>query len=228
MILVNVSIKITISHYELIWVWSHSSAGDAIWPSGVVSIGPTITDKCAPQKSSLPLFTSDTSPDMHLCPHGLDCIEKATRALNIINALLTGILVAIYKAIVYPILNYTARIWLNQVPFFHLDKYEVIQKKARSPPKGHGIVPQIRDSGSLLEGAPVTVFAALLNQHPPTQSPHHHPHPLPTPDPRILKETLKVSYHWSLKAKGNDPTTNTVIFCGILGDCFYPQAGRLL
>ena len=120
----------------------------------------------APQKSSVTLFTSDTQQsrlhpqvrtgdavaplnrtpeimgitlDTHFAfgPHALDCVERASRAFNIMKALSVSswgytseTLVATYKAIVRPILNYAAPIWFTQISSSHLDKLEVIQNKA--------------------------------------------------------------------------------------------------
>ena len=120
----------------------------------------------APQKSSVTLFTSDThqfrihpqvrigdvvaplnrtakilsvTVDTHFTfgPHARDCVERASRALNVMKALAgsswcftTLTLVATYKAIVCPIINYAAPIWFTQVSSSHLDKLEVIQNKA--------------------------------------------------------------------------------------------------
>ena len=60
------------------------------------------------------LFTFD--------PHTRNCVERASRALNVMEALAgsswgftTETLVATYKAIVRPILNYTVPIWFTQV-----------------------------------------------------------------------------------------------------------------
>ena len=70
-------------------------------------------------------------------PHARDCVEQASRALNVMKALAgsswgftTETLVAKYKAIVRPILNYAAPMWFTQVSSSHLDKLEVIQNKA--------------------------------------------------------------------------------------------------
>ena len=69
-------------------------------------------------------------------PHARGCVEQASRALNVMKAL-AGVsrpklwsLVATYKAIVRPILNYAAPICFTQVSSTHLDKLEVIQNKA--------------------------------------------------------------------------------------------------
>ena len=58
-------------------------------------------------------------------------------ALNVMEALAgsswgfkTETLVAAYKAIVRPIMNYATRIWFTQVSSTNLDKLEVIQNKA--------------------------------------------------------------------------------------------------
>ena len=66
-----------------------------------------------------------------------DCAKRALRALNVMKALAgsswdftTEMLVATYKAIVRPILNYAAPIWFTQISSTHLDKLEVIQNKA--------------------------------------------------------------------------------------------------
>ena len=55
-------------------------------------------------------------------PHAHDCDERALRALNVMKALAgsswgftTETLVATYKAIMHPILNYAAPIWFTQV-----------------------------------------------------------------------------------------------------------------
>ena len=120
----------------------------------------------APQKSTVTLFTSETQQsrlhpqvqigdavaplnrtpkilgvtlDTHFTfgPHTRDCVERASKALNITKALAwsswgftTETLVATYKAIVCPILNYAALIWFTQISSSHLDKLEVIQNKA--------------------------------------------------------------------------------------------------
>ena len=77
--------------------------------------------------------------DTHITfgPHARDCVERASRTLNVMKALAgsswgfaTETLVATYKAIVHPILNYAAPIWFTQVSSTHLDKLEVIQNKA--------------------------------------------------------------------------------------------------
>ena len=69
-------------------------------------------------------------------PHASDCVELALRALNVMKALsgsswvATKTLVATYKAIVRPMLNYAAPIWFTHVSLTHLDKLEVILNKA--------------------------------------------------------------------------------------------------
>ena len=70
-------------------------------------------------------------------PHSRDWFERASRALNAMKALAgsswgftTETLVATYKAIVHPMLNYAAPIWFTQISSTHLDKLEVIQNKA--------------------------------------------------------------------------------------------------
>ena len=118
----------------------------------------------APKKSSVTLFTLDppvpTPPSsanrrrsdsveqipkilgVTLDPHFTfgpltrDCVEWASRALNIMKALAgsswgftTETLVATNKAIVLPILNHAAPIWFTQISSSHLDKLEVIQNK---------------------------------------------------------------------------------------------------
>ena len=69
-------------------------------------------------------------------PHARYCVKQASRALNIMKALAgsnwsftTETLVVIYKAIVCPIINYTATIWFTQVSSTHMDKLEMIQSK---------------------------------------------------------------------------------------------------
>ena len=120
----------------------------------------------APQKSSVILFTSDTHqsrlhPQVRIgdavaplnrtpkiqgvtldtlftfSPHARDCVERASRALNVMNALAgsnlcftTETLVATYKANVRLMLNYDARIRFTQVSSSHLGKPVVIQNKA--------------------------------------------------------------------------------------------------
>ena len=120
----------------------------------------------APKKSSVTLFTSDTHqsrlhPQVRIGdavaplnrtpkirgvtldtlftfgPHALDCVERDSRALNVMKALAgsswgftTKTLLATYKAIVRPILNYAAHIWFTQISSTYLDKLEVIQNKA--------------------------------------------------------------------------------------------------
>ena len=141
-----------------------------------------------PQKSSVTLFTSDTHQsrlhpqvcigdavaplnrtpkilgvtlDTHFTfgPHTCNCIERASRAFNVMKALIgwswgftTKTLVATCKAIVRPILNYAAPIRFTQVSSSHLDKLEVIQNKSLNK---------------------------VLRQRPPTPAPQSPP--LPTP-----------------------------------------------
>ena len=122
----------------------------------------------APQKSSMTLFTSDTHQsrlrpqvrignavaplnrtpkilgvtlDTHFTfePHARDCVERASRALNVMKALAgsswgftTEMLVASYKVIVRPILSATMPppSGSPKISSSHLDKLKVIQNKA--------------------------------------------------------------------------------------------------
>ena len=75
--------------------------------------------------------------DTHFTFGPCGCFERALRALNVMKALaglnrgfMTETLVATYKAIVRPILNYAAPIWFTQVSSSHLVKLEVIRNKA--------------------------------------------------------------------------------------------------
>ena len=98
-------------------------------------------------------------------PHTRDCVLRTSRELNVIKALAgsswdftTEALVATYKAIVRPILNYAASIWFTQVSSTHLDKLEVHDPKQgpenrdRIPPKGSGVPSQGGDWGAPSEG----------------------------------------------------------------------------
>ena len=80
-------------------------------------------------------FTLDTH--FTFSTYDRDCVEWASRALNVMKSLFgpswvftTETLVATYKAIVLPFLKYAAQIWFSQVSSTHLDKLEVIQNKA--------------------------------------------------------------------------------------------------
>ena len=71
-------------------------------------------------------------------PNTRNCVERVSRALNVMKALAgfswgftTETLVATYKAIVRPILNYSTSILYTQLSSPHLDKLEVIQNKAQ-------------------------------------------------------------------------------------------------
>ena len=81
----------------------------------------------------------DVMLDTHFTfgPHIRNCVKRASKALNVMKALAwsswgftTETLVAPYKAIVCPILNYAAPIWFTQVSSTHLNKHEVIQNEA--------------------------------------------------------------------------------------------------
>ena len=116
----------------------------------------------AHQKFSLALFTSDTNQswfqpqvrignevaplnrtpkimgitlDTHFFfgPYDRDCVEQASRALNVMKALggsssgfMNETLVVTYKAIKRLILKYATAIWFTQVSLTHLDKLQVI------------------------------------------------------------------------------------------------------
>ena len=121
------------------------------------------------QKSSVPLFTSDTNhcnqsrlhPQVRigdvvaplkrtpkilgvalnthftLGPHAHDCVKRTLGALNVMKALvglswgfMNEALVATYKAVMRPIINYAAPSGSPNIFSAHLDKLEVIQNKA--------------------------------------------------------------------------------------------------
>ena len=151
-------------------------------------------------------------------PHACDCVERASRALNVMKALAgsswgftTETLVATYKAIVHPILHYTSPIWFTQVSSTHVDKFEVIQNKALRI----ATICHQKDEASHLRAdigvLPMRVHLELCSQqlyacafqplHP--QSPNRRLSQLPP-----LRATLQASYHCtlrSLRVRGDDP-----------------------
>ena len=163
-----------------------------------------MASNCCPQKSSVTQFTSDTHQsrlhpqvrisdavaplnrtpkildvtlDTHFTfgPHARDWVEWASRAFNVMKALVgsswgfsTETLVTTYKAIVRPILNYAAPIWFTQVSSTHLDRQawgdpkQGPEDRDRIPSKGRGVPPQDGDWGPPSEGALRTVLTAVL------------------------------------------------------------------
>ena len=121
-------------------------------------------------------------------PHARDCVERALRALNVMKALTgsnwgftTETLVAAYKAIVRPILNYSSHLVHSSV-FLRSeqtwgDPEQGSEDRDRLLSKGRGVLPQSRDWGPPPEATLRTVLSAVLCQRPPTpipQSPIRH------------------------------------------------------
>ena len=95
-----------------------------------------IGDAVAPPNRTPKILGVTLDTHFTFAPHARDCVERASRALKVMKAtagsnwsFTTETLVATYKAIVRPILNYAARILFTQLPSSHLDKLEVIQNK---------------------------------------------------------------------------------------------------
>ena len=176
-------------------------------------------------------------------PHAHDYVERASRALNAMEAIsgsswgfTTEILVATYKPIVRPILNYTGQIWFNQASSSHLDKLEVIQNKALRIATGchqKAAASHLRAETGVL---PQRAHLELCNQqfYASALHPSHQivtfPHP-PNPEPRPLRATLQASYPFTLtglRVRGDDPNAPTLTFGGVLEEGAYPLARRLL
>ena len=94
-------------------------------------------DVVAPLNRTLKILGVTLDTHFIFGPHARYFVEWASKALNIMKDLaganwgfMTKTLVATYKAIVRPILNYAALIWFTQVSSSHLGKLEVIQNKA--------------------------------------------------------------------------------------------------
>ena len=152
-------------------------------------------------------------------PHARDWAEWASRALNVMKALAgsswvftTETLVAIYKAILRPILNYADPIWFTQVSSSHLDKLEVIQNKAQRVKTGchqKAAASHLKAETGVL---PLRAHLELCCQqfYASTLQPLHPSHLIVTspPDPRPLRSTLQASYHRTLRGlrvRGDDP-----------------------
>ena len=162
-------------------------------------------------------------------PLARDCVEQA---LNVMEALAESnwcftieTLVATYRVIVHPILNYAAPIWFTQESSSHLDKLEVIHLMTVSGCHQKAAVfhAQSRDWGSPSEGALRTVLSAAPCRRPPT--------PTPQSPIRHLIASLHASSHrilWGLRIEGDDPNALPFIFGGVLEKGAYPFARRLL
>ena len=149
-----------------------------------------IGDAVAPLNRTPKILGCHAGHPLLLRPYARDCAERAPRALNVMKALAvsnwgftTETLVATYKAIVRPILNYAAPIWCTKLSSSHLDKSDVVKNKVlhedpdRLPSKGRSVLPHSRDWGPPPEGSLRTVLLAVLCQRPTTptpQSPNRH------------------------------------------------------
>ena len=104
-----------------------------------------IRDEVAPLNRTLKILGVTLDTHFTFGPHARDCVEHAWRTLNIMKALAglswsftTETLVALYKAIVRPILKYAVPIWFTQVSSSHLDKQDS-ENRDRMPPNGLGV-----------------------------------------------------------------------------------------
>ena len=206
----------------------------------------------APQKSIVTLFTSDTHQsrlhtqvrigdavaplnrtpkildvtlDTHFTfsPHTRDCVERASRAPYVMEALpgsswgfSTETLVAKYKAIVSLMVNYAAPIWFTQGSWTHLDKLGVIQNQVLRVATGchlktaashltaeTGVLPLRAHLEMCCQQFYASALQPLLPSHLIVTSP-----PTPAPTPRA---TLQASYHRSLRGlrvRGDDPNSH--------------------
>ena len=121
----------------------------------------------------------------------------------------TETLVATYKAIVRPILNYAAPIWFTQVSSTHPNKHEVFQNEALRIATGchqKAAESHLRAETGVL---PLRAHLELCSQqfYARALQPLHLSH-LPPPHPRPLRATLQASYHSTprgLLVRGDDP-----------------------
>ena len=118
---------------------------------------------------------------LHLRPHARVCVERVTRALNVMKALAglswgftTETLVATYKSIVGFIMKYASPIWFTQVSSTHIDKLEVIQNKVLRIATGcyqkAAVSFLIVETGVLLLRAHLELCTTVLRKRPPTHA----------------------------------------------------------
>ena len=193
-----------------------------------------IGDAVAPLNRTPKILGVTLDTHFTFAPHARDCVERASRALKVMKAtagsnwgFTTETLVATYKAIVRPILNYAAPIWFTQVSSSHLDKLEVIQNKVLRIATGYhqkAAVSHLRaETGVLplrrhLDLCCQQFYASTLQPlHP--QSPPH-----PTPASSGLPSRPHTSV---LRVEGDDPNPPLLILGGVLKrmHCcgFYPM-----
>ena len=197
-----------------------------------------IGDAVAPLNRTPKILGVTLDTHFTFAPHARDCVERASRALKVMKAtagsnwgFTTETLVATYKAIVRPILNYPAPIWFTQLPSSHLYKLEVIQNKVLRIATGchqKAAVSHLRAETGVL---PLRAHLELCSQqfyasafqplHP--QSPNRH---LPTrpPPPQGYPPGLIPP---SCEAKGDDSNPPLLILGGVLKRMlccgFYPM-----
>ena len=151
-----------------------------------------IGDAVAPLNRTPKILGVTLNTHLTFGPHARDCVEQASRALNVMKTLAgsswgftTETLVATYKAIVRPILNYAEPNWFTQVSSSHLDKLEVIHNKALRVATGchqKAAASHLRaETGPPPEGALRTLLPSVLCLRPPTPSPQSPPLPPPAP-----------------------------------------------
>ena len=176
--------------------------------------------------------------DTHLTfgPHARNTIERATRSLGVLKAL-SGTnwgfpketLVATYKAMVRPILNYGAPIWRHQVSPTWLGRLGVVQNAALRIATGNtrkAPIPHLHDETGVL---PLEVHLQLCcSQFLASGLQESHPcHLLLTqpPGPRLMKHTLQSRYRGALTDL-DFPDGSPVLQDGVITD--YTYAKRLL
>ena len=142
----------------------------------------------------------------------------------------TETLVATYKAIVRPILNYAASIWFTQVSSSHLGKLEVIQNKALRIATGFHQKPEVShlraETGVLhlrvhLELCSQQFYASAL-QPLAAQSSNRH---LPSRPQPLQGYPPEASYHRilrCLRVRNDVLNSPSLIFGGVLEEGAYP------
>ena len=145
----------------------------------------------------------------------------------------TETLMSTYRAIVRPILNYAAPIWLTQVSSLIWANLRWFRTKLC----GSWLLaikrPRLPTSEPRLGSSPCavrTVLSAVLRQRPPTNAPQSPSRHFPF-RPRRLRATLQASCHSNLgglRVRGVKPNSLSFIFGGMLEECDYPWVRLLL
>ena len=166
-----------------------------------------------------------------LCQASLKGSQRHESPAGLSWGFTTKTLVATYRAILRPILNYATPIWFTQVSSTHLGKLEVIQNKALRIATGFHqmtVASHLRAETAVL---PLRAHLELCSQqfYANALQPMHPSHLIFTflPDPCPIRATLMASYHRVVRGLCDNPNAPPLFFGGVLEESTYPFARGL-